>query len=65
MQNARDNSFDGDNFSQTIKFYERLRLEVYSHTKSMYPMFSYSKINYSDALDADRWRLVDNLPQCH
>jgi hypothetical protein len=55
MSGARSKDFSNLTFSETINYYNELRMVLYDQLKQEYPIFSYNPIIFSDAIQADSW----------
>lgn len=60
MGTARNTMFEGNEFSQVVRFYEQLRKEVYVHTETIDPQFKCLEISHSDAIKADTWQTINH-----
>ncbi len=63
MQSVKNTTLDGNDFAQVVRFYERLRKEIYKHTESIHPQFKCYEIKHSDATIADTWRSVNHTKE--
>lgn len=59
MEIAKDKIFSDLSFKEVITYYSDLRKILYDELNEIYPWFRCGSIGHSDAIQADKWRLLD------